>query len=170
MKNKFLLLSIVIGTSSLMANAQNNSSTLNSSGGSSTISGNIYDYSIGEMTLVNTASSSNLIVTQGLLQPTISETGISDDNFTLNNLSVYPSPFDDIVNIDANMNTSGKLSVLLVDMGGREQFKNEWQLTTGKEINKFDLSSLASGTYLLQASYTHGNKTASKSFKIQKVK
>lgn len=170
MKNKFLLLSLLLGSSSLMANAQNNSSTMNSTGGSKTISGNVYEYSIGEMTLVNTASSSNLIVTQGLLQPIISETSISDDNFTLNNLSVYPSPFEDIVSIDAQMTTPGKLSIMLIDMGGKELFKKEWQLTTGKEINKFDLSSLASGTYLLQANYTYGNKTATKSFKIQKVK
>jgi hypothetical protein len=43
--------------------------TLNVSSHSAAIKGLTFDYSIGEMTLVSTERNANLIVTQGLLQP-----------------------------------------------------------------------------------------------------
>lgn len=163
-KTILLIASILL---SFWSNAQ---TILNSTGGTNTIAGNTYSYSIGEMTLVNTATSANIIVTQGLLQPSAGGTRISDVPMETNQLSVYPTPSDDIINIEAHFNHSGNLSAIIYDLNGRELIQKEWQLVTGNEKNNISLNSLTSGTYMLQTRYTQGDHTSSKSFKIQKIK
>jgi phosphopantothenate synthetase len=70
--------------------------TLNVSGHSAKIDGMTFDYSIGEMTLVSTERASNLIVTQGVLQPGSSSTSSPSSDATLtivdNPIKVYPNP------------------------------------------------------------------------------
>ena len=71
LKNKLFFTSIFL----LLININNvkaqsiTPSVINASGYSGTISGQVFDWSIGEMTLVSTYTGSTLIVTQGLLQP-----------------------------------------------------------------------------------------------------
>ncbi|MBK7763125.1 MAG: hypothetical protein IPI46_07095 [Bacteroidetes bacterium] len=103
-KNKFIIaflsLNFIILTH--YANAQ---TSLNSASNRATINGNTFEYSIGEMTLISTEHSGNLIVTQGYLQPAADATSSqnhSDDGLnTLSSLiKVYPNPTDNILFIE----------------------------------------------------------------------
>ena len=53
-------------------------STINVTSHTATIGGIVHDYSIGEMTMVTTERTSNLIVTQGVLQPNSTTSKSSD--------------------------------------------------------------------------------------------
>lgn len=145
-------------------------STLNATGGSKEIAGNIYEYSIGEMALVHTASTPNLIVTQGLLQPLEGAVSISNIALPENALSVYPNPSDDIIYIQPNMaDGGGLLTITLLDITGRRLQQQSVSLTLGNEKQSINLKSLAAGTYMLHAIYSRDNQDKVRNFKIQKI-
>ncbi len=82
-------------------------SILNASGGTSLIKGYVVDYSIGELSLVQTYTSGNTMLTQGLLQPFTSfitpldivihpdvspnGDGLGHDVFTVDGIENYPN-------------------------------------------------------------------------------
>lgn len=144
-------------------------STFNATGGGKEVAGNFYDYSIGEMVLVNTASSPNLTVTQGLLQPLGSPVGIAKLRLPEGALHVYPNPSEDIVYVQPKLNGSGVLELTLFDISGRHLKQNSVGLQNGNEKQSINLSSLASGTYLLKVAFTQDGQTMFHDFKIQKI-
>jgi gliding motility-associated-like protein len=82
-------------------------SILNASGGTAVIKGYVVDYSISELTLVQTYASGNTMLTQGLLQPFTSfitpldidinpdvspnDDGLGHDVFTVDGIENYPN-------------------------------------------------------------------------------
>jgi hypothetical protein len=144
-------------------------STINASGGSSVISGNTYEFSIGEMSLVNTAAGSNIIVTNGVLQPTLSATRVKDVNYLSDNLKVYPNPSDDILNIQPDFETGGQLTYHLYDALGRVMLTGEFNLTSGKEKQTISLSQLAASSYMLHLNLKKKGITYNASFNVQKI-
>ena len=144
--------------------------TLNSSGGQNTIGGNTYEYSIGEMTLVNTASATGIIVTQGTLQPMNNSSSIKTASIHDNDLKVFPVPATSIVNIQASFKNAGKLNYTLYDATGKKIFSNMSLLNTGNESLQFNIEPYASGNYLLEISFENENgKPYMKNYKIQKI-
>lgn len=142
-------------------------STLNAAGGGATIGGNSYDYSVGEMAVVSTASTATLVVTQGLLQPQpATPDATSNLIISENQLSIYPNPTTAILNLQPQFTTGGILSIQLVDMNGRMIQKKEIKLANGSETQKLDISSYATGNYLLNVQFENHRNT----YKIQKIK
>ncbi len=147
-----------------------NTSAFNVTGGSREIAGNLYEYSIGEMVLVHTASTPNLIVTQGLLQPAEGSVGMSDLALPENTLSVYPNPSDDAVYIQPNITGGGGvLTLTLLDITGRRLQRQSVILQSGTEKQTVNLKSFAAGTYMLHAVFSRDNQDRVRSFKIQKI-
>lgn len=140
--------------------------TINVTGGSKKIQGIIHEYSIGEMVLISTQKSGNMIVTQGVLQPT------SGKSAAVNHISsadvydaikVYPNPTSSTVNIqssDANI-TQAKI----FDASGK--ILQDKEILNGNVA--FDLSTYTPGNYFIILS---GNNATQKllSYKIQKIK
>ncbi len=143
-------------------------STLNGAGGSGTIAGNTYDWSVAEMTLVNTASASGIVVTQGVLQPYDGPNAVHDNNL-LTGLLVYPNPASKEVYLQPAYSAGDELSFSLYDITGRLISKNEVKLATGKEVQKVDMERLAAGDYMLHVVLNHNNEEKSNAYKIQKV-
>ncbi len=104
-------------------------SVINSAGGTATISGNVYSWSVGEMVLVSTVSTPNLIITQGLLQPnSATTTSVITPKLQVTNL-VYPNPASDMVQLKTTSPKGGSLSYMLMDMNGKiivKQDMNSW--------------------------------------------
>lgn len=144
----------------------NAQSTFSATSHSATIQGNTYEYVIGEMTLVSTERTSNLIVTQGFLQPNDSKrpvsTNLSDANEVI---KIYPNPTQDIVYVDPQTEFSGVLKYQLFDATGKVLFKNEHAQS---ERFSVDLRSYASGNYYLMITSTSNSSEQSYSYKIQK--
>ena len=149
--------------------------TLNVSGHSAQINGMTFEYSIGEMTLVSTERASNLIVTQGLLQPPAANTAstVSDDGIlsTLDNpIKVYPNPTSNLVYVETYEEAIQDYEYNLYDATGKIVLSQKGQ--TQKGLNKFELSlqSLASGSYYLMIQKNDAlGQTQNYSFKIQKI-
>ncbi len=168
MSNKSKIFTIAAMLGALGAQAQG-MSTLNASGGSKEIAGSVYEYSIGEMTLVHTASSPNLMVTQGLLQPMDAPVGIAERILPDNALTVYPNPSQDLLYIQPNLSGTGTLTLTLSDIAGRQISQQSVVLQTGKEKQSLSLHAVVSGSYLLKVLFDQNDQKYIQSFKVQKV-
>lgn len=168
-KSAFLLLGAIAG--SFAASAQSiGPSTLNSAGGSATLGGNTYEWSLGEMTVVSTYSGGSLVVTQGLLQPANLSNGIHEHSIAAGALQVYPNPAEDVLYLQPAFRQGDKLSFALLDMTGKTILREEKLLVTGTELQTIRLTGLAAGNYMLQVVLvtTSGNQVAG--YKVQKLR
>ncbi len=168
---KFLPLCLLcFGLTIQLCQAQvTHSTTINAAGGSAQLSGNTYEWSIGEMTLVNTAATANLVVTQGLLQPVLNTTNIRQPELTVDQLKVYPNPTKDIVFIKPNLKPNTSLTILVYDISGRAFLRSELVLKEGTEVQTIDLGTYAAGNYLLDIVTGAVGTQSRNAFKIQKL-
>lgn len=147
-------------------------STLNATGGSATIGGNTYEWSVGEMVLVNTAITSSIVVTQGLLQPLNGGTsaGVTPDQSLLQYLSVFPNPANNVVNFTFNSPQKAVLGLRLVDVTGKVLQDRSYDVKVGTNTGQVDMSQYAAATYMLQVLLKDGDNTlANTAYKIQKL-
>lgn len=143
-------------------------SALNATGGSADLSGNTYAYSIGEMTLVNTASAGGILVTQGLLQPDDNATGIVSlplDGF----IEIYPNPADQFVYLQPTLPAQSKLLLELLDATGKQLQIRSVDLGSGREKQTIVLSGYAAGNYHLRIEVHHDQLNYRGSYNIQKL-
>lgn len=167
---KSALFITALGSISFCAQAQSISpSTLNAAGGSTVISGKTYEWSVGEMTLVHTASAGSLTVTQGLLQPMSGQVGIKDVPLSIDQLSVYPNPTDNFVFLETNMSSGLTVQYNLYDVLGKVLMVKEYKVSTGKDRTKIDLSPYAAGNYFLKVVVQQQGRTYQNSFEIKKI-
>lgn len=173
MKRIYLLMSVALSLMSIhQAEAQSIwPSIINSAGGSKVLSGVTHEWSVGEMTLVNTFATSSIVVTQGVLQ-----TGLNDGTTTVPQtamgdlLQVFPNPASTYVNINFNAWADGALNCRLMDITGKVVTEQTIDVRQGINSGKIDMSALAAATYMLQITYNAINGTdASLSYKIQKL-
>ncbi|NDC41178.1 MAG: T9SS C-terminal target domain-containing protein, partial [Chitinophagia bacterium] len=94
-------------------------STLNATGGSAFIGGAEFEWSVGEMALVNTFTTSTIVVTQGVLQTGLRDATLVPDLSAGAHLRVYPNPANNIVNVAYDATASGSLTLRLSDLAGR---------------------------------------------------
>lgn len=149
------------------ANAQ---TTVNSSGGTGTIAGNMFAYSIGEMVLVSTATTAQITVSQGLLQPDGDlHVGMQEDTLAAGNMTLYPNPVNNTLYLQPELEQGGELSMRLYDMNGRLIVDRDVKLSSGTERQEIDMASLAEGSYYLRTALRQGQQTTHKAFKIMKA-
>jgi hypothetical protein len=151
MKKKYLALIAALAFCQIIQAQSIGPATINASGGGTVVNGNSFDYSIGEMTVVNTATTANNHYTQGVLQPAVI-TAESIDNILLSSqlLSVYPNPSHNILNIQTIDNTDAIASVQLYDALGKVVFSAKYD--NKKSLQTIDMSAMANAYYTLQVS------------------
>lgn len=143
-------------------------SVINNTGGSGTIGSNTYEWSVGEI-MVNTFTASTVIVTEGLLQPNLSSTGIATTP-AITGISVFPNPSSSVVNIQLDAKSEGSLTYRLMDVAGRLITENTCEIKAGNVIRQLDIKNLASANYMLQVFYkAQGAEEQASTFKIQKL-
>ncbi|MBK7692311.1 MAG: T9SS type A sorting domain-containing protein [Bacteroidetes bacterium] len=149
--------------------------TLNVSSHSATINGATFDYSIGEMTLVSTERNANLIVTQGLLQPTGSRSGTqaqpgNTQIATGDIMKVYPNPTENILNVESFENVETSISYQLFDATGKVVRSENLIWHAGTNKVSLDLKNYAAGSYYLIIRKPNANGILENfSYKIQKT-
>ncbi|RYE25192.1 MAG: T9SS type A sorting domain-containing protein [Sphingobacteriales bacterium] len=145
-------------------------SMYNSAGGATKIGTNTYEWSVGEMTLVHTATSSNIIVTQGLLQPMPRNTTAIQTPIALyENLQVYPNPTSGIVYLQYNLPATGNMKYSLLDVTGKLIQNNQVAVERTGKLS-IDMGSIANATYMLYVYYqpiSGASQTAS--YKVNKI-
>lgn len=177
MKNQLKLTAFTLCFSLGIFHEASAQQTINVAGNSAVIHGMTFDYSIGEMTVISTEKTANLIVTQGLLQPLPSATNSSNTTSPDNHLStlaglinVYPNPTSNVLYIETKDQQAGDLNYQLFDASGKLVASSKELQKEGSNKFSFNLQSFASGSYFLMIQKsTQGGNVEAISFKIQKT-
>jgi hypothetical protein len=144
--------------------------TVNSTGGTAMIAGNVYDWSFGEMVMISTSASASLIVTAGLLQPIDPNVGTPEPVNAGMLLNAYPNPSSDQLFLECILNEEVYLDFQLFDMTGRILYQQSGEKATGNQVFTIPMESCPPGEYLLRSLLTNfSGKQYLKTFKIQKI-
>jgi hypothetical protein len=168
MKRKILPACMVLCLAgSIHASAQ---STLNATGGSATIGTTQLEWSVGEMALVNTFATGSIVVTQGVLQTGLRKVSSVPAVNLSSNLSVFPNPANELVNVTYQSARSGTMQLALSDMTGKVLAQQSSVLTVGSNKTDMIMAHLAAATYVLLVSVQlDATTTESMVYKIQKL-
>jgi len=174
MKRSVLLILLAIAATTVIHAQGIGPSICNSAGGTAIIGTDEFDWSVGEMTMVETFHDSintNVYLTQGLLQPADYLNDVVHNNTLLaNQLQVYPNPASSVVNIQYTSSTQGTLSYKLIDVAGQTVKGGNTAVQPGKTSAQINVSDLADASYMLEITTNAGN-TGSESitYKIEKL-
>jgi hypothetical protein len=112
--------------------------------------GNItISYTIGEMVLVDSWKYSNLMITQGVLQPPKERVTADVDFFTAEEIKLFPNPTPDILTVQFGSLSPGRVSFALYDNTGKLMQQEEFTYT-GFSTRQFNMMKYANATYLLK--------------------
>jgi hypothetical protein len=169
---KNIFLGLILMMSTLRFYAQHG---INVSSSSAIINGAVFDYSIGEMTLVSTERNANLIVTQGLLQPNYSRIAtqaqpVNTQIASSDKIKVYPNPTENILNVESFENAEAEISYQLFDATGKVILNRLIMSQAGSNKLTLDLKNYAAGSYYLMIRKPNENGILENfSYKIQKT-
>jgi hypothetical protein len=175
MQNKTIYFFSLLTCLFLSATNADAQQTINVSSHSATIQGNTFDYSIGEMSLITTEKNTNLIVTQGFLQPNILPNGVqtppSNMPIALSDLiKVYPNPTENILNVESIESVDAEISYQLFDATGKVVLSEKASWKAGNNKVSLDLKNFAAGSYYLMIRKPNTNGIPENfSYKIQKT-
>ena len=159
-------------------------SIVNTAGNTFKVPGQNYylDWSVAEMTLVNTMSkpaSNNkmYVITNGYLQPHKVEEGDFKDNVTrsaplsINEISVFPNPAVNDVEVKFSMAGTGKATLLLYSNTGQIVYSKQITVYNKGTIEKISMNAVPAGVYVLHVRVTDVNAATVRqgSFKIVKM-
>ncbi len=169
MKRTFILLGV--GISLIGLPTARGQSTLNATGKTKTIGYNVFDWSVGEISLVSTYYGDNVFLTQGVLQNEIMiRVGVANNNL-MPEVRVFPNPASSVVNINYTAANSGTLTYRLLDLAGRVINHRSIDVAQGLTAEQLNIAELAAATYLLELSFNATNGAQeSTTFKIEKLK
>lgn len=150
-------------------------SGFNVASGQASLSSQIHRYSIGEMSLVHTSRTKQLVLTQGYLQPhrlMVEPAAEPGDIYSdvLENIKVYPNPTQNLLFIECFANESSTVTYQLFDAAGHLILNKNSMQEKGIDRFSVDLRSFASGTYfLLITKDQSGKKRSTYNYRIQKI-
>jgi hypothetical protein len=146
-------------------------STINATGGATIIGSNDFEWAIGEMAIVSTFTTPDIIVTQGILQPDDGTLGVPVTGELSKALSVFPNPATDCINIQYRSPGEGMLSCRLLDALGKEVSSRKITVANGQVAGQMDIRSLAVAGYMLEVTIVPANGTPRvAAYKIQKLR
>ncbi len=162
----------VIAVTSADAQSVSNSA-VNSSGNTYKSGYYQFEWSIGEMSLVNEMKSGDkqYIITNGLLQPNESTHENPDKQFDKDEIKVFANPSTGMVDVNILTKQQGKLTIRVFDVQGKLlATKNAISYGFGS-TEKIDLTRYAASTYFLKIDLNPAPGSVRKTggFKITKL-
>jgi type IX secretion system substrate protein len=152
MKNKITII-IVFFISISCFSQRITPSVINVSGGASQQGNYQFEWSVGEMSLVNQMESRpNLFVlTNGFLQPYTIHEGVnySNNQFGADELKVFPTPASSFVEVNLFTKQQGRLKISFYNDMGQKVYSTELQVFGVDLIQRIPVNRFAQGTYLL---------------------
>ena len=85
--------------------------------------------------------------------------GISENDLNLNQLSVFPNPSSDAVNVNFTVDGTENIQISLLDVLGKTVYSTPQTEIMGQYSEKIDISNFAKGIYLLKINTTKGSIT-----------
>src|SRR5688572_29124661 len=129
------------------------SSVINVTGGTSKSGYYQFEWSIGEMALVNQMESANLvIVSNGFLQPYILYPGTfyGPRQFAAEEIKIFPNPTSRFVEVNFFTKQKGAVTLGFYDMLGKKVYAQQITCNGVDLIHRIPLTNLPGGSYLLQ--------------------
>ena len=152
MKNKITVIIVLFISISCFSQSVT-PAVLNVAGGSSQNGYYQFEWSVGEMSLINQMESRpNLFVlTNGFLQPYILNPAVNNLNnqFGADEIKVFPTPASSYIEIDLFTRQQGRLKICLYDAIGQKIYSTELQSFGVDLIQKIPVTGFNTGTYLL---------------------
>jgi hypothetical protein len=147
---------------------------LNTTGGTNMFTFYRFEWSFGEATAIETLSSTNLVVTNGVLQPgtdrpaNINNTGAWDRD----EIKILPNPTQSWLEIDFFSKQQGRVTLTLLDESGRTLGQKQFDYYGTGRIEKMDLSRYPNGFYFLSILLDPTGKSVRKfgTFKVEKLR
>jgi len=160
MKTKIKLLLLTAGLFlSLASYSQTLSPTvISSSGGFFSSASASLSFTVAEMTMVQTFTTSGNILTQGFQQPEDYSVGISESDITANDFIIYPNPTSGAFTIEFNTANGNTATVRLFNPLGQLVLTSNYAVLQGINKVSFDISSFSQGIYLLELSNGKSNE------------
>ena len=142
LKNVFLIIFVVISTT-LSAQTVITKSNISSGGGTTTAGTTRIIYTVGEVA-VNETTQGTVHISEGFINPEFAnETGLSDYRQNELNVSVFPNPAKDFVNVKFPDAKSYEIDLYSADG------KIISTYTTNSTIEQIPVNNLSSGEYLM---------------------
>lgn len=114
-----------------------------------------FDWSIGEMTLINTQTSldGSVTVYQGVLQPCTEKPGNTPPtaNFDKDDFKIMPNPTTGVFEINFFVRANGTMHLELTDVMGKTMERRSFRYFGCCRIEQYDISHLPSGVYFIVA-------------------
>jgi hypothetical protein len=125
---------------------------VNVTGGSATSGYYRFDWSVGEMCLIDTYIQPALILENGLLHAG-SERPISKDPinyFAIGDIMIFPNPVYTATEVNFNLPQPGRVNMRVMDIMGKLIEVRQFDYNGVGRIEKIDLQRYPAGTYTLQ--------------------
>ena len=146
---------------------------LNTTGGTNFFTFYRFEWSFGEATAIETMSSGNIVVTNGVLQPGTHNPATVNPNteWGKDEIKILPNPTRNWIEIDFFSKQQGTVTLNFFDESGKLLGKKQFVYYGTGRIEKMDLSSYPSGQYFLNIQLTPSGTSVWKkgTFKVQKL-
>jgi hypothetical protein len=131
---------------------------INSSGGSSQQGYYQFEWSIGELALVNEMKN-DIVVTNGFLQPYLLYPGDHNTNqsFSAEEIKVFPNPASRYVEIDFLTKQTGIMNLSFYDGLGQKIYSKKFYSFGLDRIERIEVSHLPAGPYMLHIALDAGS-------------
>ena len=150
MKNKLVLI-VVFGLCCLFVHSQTLTPTIvSSSGGYYTSVNGALSFTVAEMTMVQTFTSSGNILTQGFQQPEDYTVGIPETQEISEDFLIYPNPTNGNFVLSYLNNDNSETTIRIYNLAEQVVMVKQVSLSAGLNTVNFDISSFSQGMYILE--------------------
>jgi hypothetical protein len=152
MNNLFMRCLFIALVTPFCSNAQQ---VVNVSGGSATSGYYRFDWSVGELCLVDSYNQVNFILENGFLHPGTERPGNNSNNFfARGDIMVFPNPAYVNTEINITVQQPGIVNMQLVDVLGRIMLSKQFNYNGVGHIEKLDVQRYRAGTYFVHVVLT----------------
>jgi len=123
---------------------------VSSAGGYYTSASASLSFTVAEMTMVQTFTSTGNILTQGFQQPEDLSVGIPQSEISLNDYLIYPNPTSGTFTLEFNSASENPVTIKLFNLVGQEILTNNFSASSGINKISLDISNLSQGIYMLE--------------------
>jgi hypothetical protein len=129
---------------------------INVTGGSSINGYYRFDWSVGEMCIIETFVKSEGMLENGFLHPGTERPGPFKgvNFFATGDIMIFPNPVYTITEVNFNLSQPGKVSIRLMDIMGKLVMNRQFVYNGSGRIEKIDLQRFPAGTYMLHVLLT----------------
>ena len=152
MKGSFTQLILLLLLCPHFSSAQEIAPTVINITGGSAIKGYYrFDWSVGEMCLIDSYTKPNCILENGFLHPGTERPPHANpiDFFATGDIMIFPNPVYTITELNVNVSQPGKVNIRLMDIMGKLVEVKQFDYNGTGRIEKIDLQRFPAGTYML---------------------